>query len=419
MCGVGCAANAGVGGRRTGELHRLLVASDRLRNPTETLGGARLRGQRHHVSRQQRDRLAVAKERVVQLPEARLPDLAGAEVRPADQAQLVPTERDVAEPIEGPERPEGFAGAGAELAQELERGGKVGRQLERGLAMEPGPGDVVLAQRRQSRELHVRLGGLERIPRQRRQAAVRPEGPGPVLGLVRGARQRPEGWQVVRPDAENRVQRPHCHLRRVSLGGAGCGLGGGEGGGLVSPLPGQLHQREPPFCAPGGLAAALSHDGLCPERRGAVRAATGQRLDDVERVLVRGGVGDEEGEQPLQRERVRLVGAGAAQVGLPGLGELAGGHQRLGVGEGPGALEREQQLLVEQRRRRQRSGGEAEPESERRDFHSGQAGPVERRHAEAARDGGEGDQLRQHPGGEAVRAPELDVGQRCGALGRP
>ncbi len=49
--GVGGAANAGVGGRRTGELHPLLVAGDRLGDAAQSLGDAGLRDERHHVAR--------------------------------------------------------------------------------------------------------------------------------------------------------------------------------------------------------------------------------------------------------------------------------------------------------------------------------------------------------------------------------
>ncbi len=52
----------------------------------------------------------------------------------------------------------------------------------------------------------------------------------------------------------------------------------------------------------------------------------------------------------------------------------------------------------------------------RRDLHPGEPGPVERGHPEAPGDRGQGHQLGKHPGRESVRAPQLDVGQRRGAL---
>ncbi len=224
---------------------------------------------------------------------------------------------------------------------------------------------------------------------------------------------------MIRPDAEHRVERLHRHLRRLALGDARGSLGGAERGGLVPALPGQLHQGEPPLGAPGRLAPALAHDGLGPERRGAPRTAAGERLQDVERVLVGGRVGDQQAEQPLQGEGVCLLGARPAEVRLAGLPELACGDQRLGLGERPGSLEGEQQLLVEQGGRRQRAGGKAKPESERRDLHAGEPCPFQRGHPEPARHGGQGDELGQDPGGEAVGAPQLDVGKGGRALGRP
>ena len=96
-------------------------------------------------------------------------------------------------------------------------------------------------------------------------------------------------------------------------------------------------------------------------------AASGARIDEIIRAVracPSGALsfaieGHEERDQPLQREGVRFLGAGATEVRVARLGELSGGDQGLGLGEGARALEGEEQLLVEQRRRRQRTGGEA------------------------------------------------------------
>ena len=130
----------------------------------------------------------------------------------------MPAEGDVAQPVEGLQGPERLSGAGAQLAEQLQRRREVGGELQRRLAVQARAGDVVLAQRRQPGELDVRLGGLHRVAGQRGQPAIGAEGPGAILGLVGGAGERAERGQMVRADAEDRVQRLDRHLRRLALG---------------------------------------------------------------------------------------------------------------------------------------------------------------------------------------------------------
>ena len=417
--GVRGAAGPGVHRSGTGQLHRLLVAGHCLGDAAEGLGDAGLGHQRHHVAGEQRHRLAVAEQRIVQLVQALLPDLAGTEVGPADQPQLVSAEGHVAQPVEGTQGAERLAGTGAQLAEQLQRPGMVGGELQRRLAVQAGPGHVVLGQRREAGELDVRIGGLQRITGQRREPPVGTDGTRPVLSEVGCLGQRLQRGEVVGADAQERVERLHRHLRGLALRGTGGSLGGGERRGVLPVLARMLDQGQPALGAPRGLAAPLAHHRRGPQRCRAGGAATGQCLEDVEGELVRRGVGHQQRQEPLEGEGMGLLRTRSTEVGVTGLGELAGSHQRLGLGEGAGALQGEEQLLVEECRGRQRPGGKAQPQPGGSDLHSCQPGTVEGGHPEAAGDGGQLHQLGQHPGGESVRPAKLDVGERRGALRGP
>ena len=294
----------------------------------------------------------------------------------------------------------------------------VRRQPQRRLAVQPGAGDVVLGLGAQPRELHVRVGGLGAgRARARRAGGRRASAPARSFGLVRGAGERLERRQVVRLEAEQLVQRLHRHLRRVVAGGAGGGLGGEEGGGLLRGACARGRTARGSARRRGrALRGARAPRPRPTARRGSCRGGAAARRRRRAQ-LVRLGIGDEQRQQPLGGEGVRLVGV-AEPAGTPRAPRRACpcGDERLGVGEGARALERQQQLLVGRSRRRQPAGGEAQA-----------AGPALQTSAADRRAGVERGILKprltaaalaergQHPGGEAGGAAQLDLGEQLQA----
>ncbi len=397
------------GGSR--KLDGLLVARDRLLQLAELLGDAGGVEERLGVAGQQGDRLAVAQQRVLALLEARLPDLAREQARPADAVHLVAAEGDFAEAVERFDRAQVLSAAAAQVGQLVERVGVIRLEAQRRLAVEAGAGDVVFGLRAQRGHAHVGVGGVDRVAGERGDAAVGAHRAGAVLRLIRRARQGLERRQVIRPEAEQLVQRLDRHLRGLVPRGARGGLGGEEGGGLLLLLARQVAQRQVALGGAGALAAALAHHGLGPQRGGAPVPPAGERLRHVERQVVRLRIRHQQGEQPLDREGVRLVRVPVAQVQLARLGELALGDELFGVGEGARALQRQEELLVGHRGRRQPAGREAQLEPLGADLGRRQARLVEHRHLVAAAHRGRLGQRRQHAGGEARRAPQLELGE--------
>ena len=404
----------GLGARRgAGELQRLLVAGERLLQLAQLLGHARGGEEGLGLAGQQRDGLAVAQQRVLRLLEALFPDAAGEEVGAAHAVQLVAGHGHLAQPVQGLEGAQVLAAAVAQLAQQQQRIRLVRREAQRGLAVQAGAGDIVLRLGAQPREVHVGIRGLGGVSGERGDAAVGAHGAGAVPALVRGAREGLEGRQVVRLEAEHLVEGLHRHLGRMVAGGAGGGLGGEEGGGLLGGAARQGAQGEVALGGAGVLAAALAHHGLAPEGGGALLAAAQQRGGHVQGQVVRLRVRHEERQQALGGEGVGVLGVTGLEVRLAGLGELALGEQGLGVGEGAGALEGQQQLLVGRGRRRQATGGEAQTQARAAHLGGGEARGVQHGHLEAPADGGLLAERGQHAGGEAGGAAHLHLGQQA------
>ena len=360
---VGDAANLLRPGRRTHQLHGLHVPGDGLLHPAELLRRVGRVEERLGLTRQEGDRFPIAQKRVVELVEPGLPDASGEQVRAPHPVELMASERHVLEAVQGLERAQVLARAMTELAELVERLRMVGGESKRRLTVQPCPGEVVFREGTEARELHVRLGRVRRVPRERRHPPVGADGTRPVPRLVRRARQGLQRRQVVRLQPEELVERLHRHLRRLVAGGPGCGFGGEEGRGLLVGLARQGTEREVALGGLGVFTPALPDHRLRPERRRAPLPPTGEGGRDVERELMGLRVRDQEREQPLGREGVRLVGVGAAQVEVPRLRELALCNQRLGVGKGTRAFEREQELLVGGRGWGQSSGAEAQPQA--------------------------------------------------------
>ena len=209
------------------------------------------------------------------------------------------------------------------------------------------------------------------------------------------------------------MQRLHRHLRARVAAGAGGGLGGEERGGLLRGLarqartaPGSARRRGRPRrgaraprprptarrgCGPGGgsEAAATSSASSCAWGSATSSASSRSAANGCASLRVPG-----------------------LEVRLAGLRELALGDQRLGVREGAGALERQQQLLVRRGGRRQAAGGEAQAQALAGDLGGGQArlssaGTLKPRLTAAS-----WHSCGQHAGGEAGGAAQLHLRQQ-------
>ena len=291
----------------------------------------------------------------------------------------------------------------------------VGRQPQRGLAVQPGAGDVVLGLGAEAGQVHVRVGGVGGVAGERGEAAVGANGAGPVLRLVRGAGQRLERRQVVGLEAEQLVERLDRHLRRVVARGAGGGLGGEEGAGLLLLAAGERAEGEVALGGAGELSAALAHHRLDPE----------------------GGGGSSRGGERARRPRPapararpasatssvssRSAAKGCASVASPSCRYASRASASL-----PWATSSSASAKARAPSRASSSsssgaeGGGRPPAAKRRrrplDEHGGLGEPrlVERGHLVAAADRGRPRRGGAAAGGEAVGAAPLDLGQQLG-----
>ncbi len=170
--------------RRARKLDRLLVAGDGFLQLAERFSDARRQVVRLRLAGQQRRRFVEAQERVLGLFQARFPHETGEHVGAADAVHLVATHRDFAHAIERLDGSQPLTRPVAELAQLEERLGVVRRQTQRRFTVQARTSEIVFGLRAQPRELHVRVGGIGCVTRQRREAAVRTNGARAVFCLV-------------------------------------------------------------------------------------------------------------------------------------------------------------------------------------------------------------------------------------------
>ena len=169
--------------RRARKLDGLLVAGDGFLQLAERLSDARRQVVRLRLAGQQRRRFVKAQERVLGLFQARFPHETGEHVGAADAVHLVATHRDFTHAIERLDGAQPLTRPVAELAQLKERL-VVRRQTQRRFTVQARTREIVFGLRAQPRELHVRVGGIGCVTRQRREAAVRTNGARAVFCLV-------------------------------------------------------------------------------------------------------------------------------------------------------------------------------------------------------------------------------------------
>jgi hypothetical protein len=359
----------------------------------------------------ERCRLLVAEQRVAQVPQRLFPDGPGAKAGAGLEGSVARLEGRPAELVEGAQRAQGLAVGLAELGEGEDRLGVVGGLAQGGVELKAGGGAVSGQANEQAGEPDAGAGGLERVARQGRDAAVRVHG---ALGLPRaigGGGQREEAAQVVGPASESVLERPAGENRGVvgesaARGGEGVkrarllGAIAGEGGELQEALPGGP-----------ALAAGEPKGRLDPVRGGRAGAGAEDGRGQVQGQVVGVGPRREEPEEPLLGEGRGVARLAPAQeVGLGG-GQVALGEERLALGEGARALDRGEQLLVE-RGVGPSIGGKVEVEGPRPGLDAGEPGVAHLRQPKAAQGNGLSQQGRDRVHREPHRAEGRPGGDR-------
>src|SRR5262249_52571883 len=195
---------------------------------------------------------------------------------------------------------------------------------------------------------------------ERRKAPIGADRPRAIARQIRGAGQRLQGGEVIRTHSEQLVESLHRHLRRLIASGSSRRFRGVEGGGLLPCLSGQSAQGQEALRGAGIFAAPFADDRLRPQRGRAFVALLSQRRCDVQCQLVRLRISDQQAQQSLGGERVRLVHVAAPEVQLSSGAQVALRNHLLRVGEGAGAFQGKQQVLVRNAGRGNSAGGEAQ-----------------------------------------------------------